>query len=203
MRRRRFFTRGSKGSKRERSWVHKSFEVATHPETEVAFFELLGRDDYLEGDNIEKTEHLTLLRTLGRFEFDVTTDVNTQGYNSCSISASLAVISNTAVENAIAASNELQYDPTNTLLGTRGRLLHEFFTGTFTNSIFQDIVSMTTIYMPVSTGWKQDPAVEWDVKQKVRMKSDDALWLIVRGTILQTGEHSWFSVGQSRTLWLD
>jgi len=162
----------------------------------------------LEGDVETKTDHCTLLRTVGRFEFDVSVDFATNhGYNTLTYSAALIVESREAIATAILSGTEATYDPTNPSLGVHCRVVQTFFNRTFTNAIFRTLEAAGPpaeyTFFPVLTGDEQRGALDWDVTQKVKLTTDEELYLVLRGTMLIPEENLWFTVGQSRTLFAD
>lgn len=192
-------------ARRERAWVHHEWDIASHPDGETAYFNVLSPEDYLEGDNPQKVDHCTLLRTCGRFELDVQVDALAEGFNSLQWNWMLIVVSAEAMENAaIVDPLLLEYSPWNPVVDSKGRIIRMGFNHVATQVIFNQLgAPMTTVFQPVMTGAKQDMAVEWDVKQKVKMKTDDTLWLAISATMTSTEATTWFTVGSSRTLFAD
>jgi len=202
--RRRGSSRGLK--KRERFWRDAHFTPTTHAQTEVAFFELLGQNDYQEGDSAFKTEHLTLLRTLGRCEFDSNIDLSLGDQTiTLTVYGALIVTSQIAMENAVIAATESDYDPRNALLPLHARVLQHFNLRVFSTAYFTDLTPNVTTFW--TTGCMSDPMLEWDVRQKVKMKRDDALYLALSADITVTKavapENAWINILHARTLWAE
>lgn len=186
--------------------MYKRYPPTIHPSEQVQYFALLSAADYTEGDNPVLTDHCTLLRTAGRCDVDVNIATDGFGFASIIYEAALVVCSEEALQSGIAADPDLlQYSPANTMLGVRTRIVHHFFQNSFTVAMFQDTVDMVAKFLPVFTGDEQRLGIQWDVKQKVKMKSDEALWLAIVGTTAGTvGEgDDWATVISSRTLYAD
>jgi len=198
MRRRRGgFRSGSGFKKRERAWITKHFPPTGHLVSEIAFFELLEPIDYLEGDNVTKSDHATLLRTVGRCEFDVAVG-GTPSNVSVTIYAALIVASEIAVQNAVFVDGGLAYHPANTAMPVRSRVLREFMPHNFTSTWSLNTGNVDQLWF---TGMHSDPAIEWDVKQKVKMNNDDALWFVAACST--TTDADWFSLMRTRQLFAD
>jgi len=199
---RRRFSRRRGVVKRERHWVAKSFPAFLHPNGYVQGFEIVSPEDYLEGDNPAVVDHCTILRTVGTLDVDPFINIPLTGNSTMAFSAALVVESENAITNAITADPTLiQYDPYDPLLGVRSRIVQHFLCHSFVLSVFRQEVD-PTFYMPVYTGDEQRLGVSWDVTQKVRMRTDEALWLFVQGLATNTvgdGE-DWVSEVCSRTL---
>jgi len=173
---------------------------------EIIAIELLGSADYTEGDNPALVDHCTVLRSLGRFEVDPIVSVTADGGTAAmSYSAYICTIGETVLMNTLAAGQMAGLKPGNPLAPNRvGRVIQTFFSRAFTATVFTQGVT-PTVFLPVSTGDEQRFAIEWDVTQKIKLKSDEALYLIATaqtvGTLGEGEDWAWFC--NSRTLYAD
>lgn len=204
---RRFFRRGSarglRRPRRERAWINKHFDVAVHNNSEVAYFELLADEDYLEGDNPQKTDSCTLLRSIGRFELDV--GFNPEEFSTVTWlgAAALVVVSSTALANAFAATTEQFYSPFEPSLHVRVRVVQHFGVLNFVHTEFGPRPGGP--FGAVYTAMGSDPSISWDVTQKVKMQTDEALYLAISGLgqTVDPEDSNWFTTGFTRTLFAD
>jgi len=179
-----------------------NFTAQAHPTGEVAAFVLLSSDQWKTVDNPDALDHCTILRSAGRFELDALVDTTNFGFGTLQWSAVLGVTGeNEIVKSALIDPLLPDYDPSVPGLGTHVRILRHFFVHSFASAVFEDAPKLHL----VQTGDDQKFAVEWDVKQKVRLKGSDALVLFIHGLTANTiGDGiDWAAIGMSRTLWCE
>lgn len=203
---RRRFVRRAAGPKRERMWIQATHLSTPHPTEETAAFQLLASMDYTEGDNPLLIDHCTVLRSVGRFEFDVIPNLQLGGA-SMQYWAALAVAGENQLQDAVVVDPLLpEYNPADPVMPRIvDRYLQGFGIHAFSVSLFHDVFSSNPILSIVYTGDEQRFGIEWDVTQKVKMHGDQSLWLFVFAETLGTlGDGlDWASTGWARTLYAD
>jgi len=192
--------------RRERHWIQSTFLGTPHPTGETAAFQLLASMDYTEGDNPLLQGHCTVLRSVGRFEFDIIPNPELGGAT-MTYFAALGVAGENQLQDAALVDPMLpEYNPADPLMP---RLLDRYLQGfgghSFVQALFHDTFNTNAITSVVYTGDEQRFGIDWDVTQKVKMANDQTLWLFVFGeTIGSLGEGlDWASIGWSRTLFAD
>jgi len=204
MSRTRFRGRRPAVTRRERFWVTKNYEPAPHSNNHTQAFSLLSSEDYLGGDSATLVDRCTVLRSVGSLFVDPIID-QTPGFSAIGYSAAIGVVSEEALQNAIGVDFSMsQYDPNNIDFPRRVRILRHFGRRSFVESVFSIVVGVgDERFMPVYTADGQIMGVEWDITQKARLKTDEALWLFVNATATNSqGEgNDWATEAFSRVLY--
>jgi len=188
---RRRFSRSRQMTRRERVWIKKDYPAFIHPTGVTNAFELLGAADYTETGGVQ-TDHCTVLRAIGRYELDPIVAVTEDGgAASVSYYAAIAVVSELAL--LLAAPLLVPFDPRQAEFQQFVRIVHSFCSHNFTTAVFPSGVGPTT-FLGVSTGDEQRFGIEWDITQKLRLKTDQALYffcnVITTGTLGEGSDYA-------------
>jgi len=168
--------RTTRRPQRERVWIKKDYPPTVHATGPTNAFELLGSADYMETTG-QQVDHCTVLRLIGRYELDPVVAVTDDGGSAAvSYYAAIGVVSELALFLDAPLLNN--FDPHGVEFQRYVRVVKMFCSRNFTTTVFSNGAAPPT-FLPVSTGDEQRFGIEWDITQKLRLKTDQAVYLFV------------------------